>query len=71
MRNLPMPEELVAAYWRKLTRSIENRGAKPPLKVHILNGRLQSRARLGMSQRPGPLRNGKSLPATQAIAHVR
>jgi hypothetical protein len=59
MRSFPMPEELVAVYWSKLARSIENGGAQPRFKMRALNGHLPSRSRLGMRQRSSRLRNGK------------
>jgi len=59
MKSLPLPEELVATYWRKLARSIENGGAQPEFKMPTFNGRLQSRSRVEIRQRPVAFRNGK------------
>lgn len=69
MRHFPDPEELVAAYWRKLARSVESGGATPHSKTQTTNGRLQSRlSRDGgrMRQRSAALRNGKHSPATHS-----
>jgi hypothetical protein len=65
MKSFPLPEELVADYWRKLARSIENGGAQPRFKMRALNGNLPSRSRLGMRQRSNPLRNGKHRPGSR------
>jgi len=62
MRRFPDREELVAAYWQKLTRSIERGGAPPRSKAQVINGRLRSRTRFGARQRSAALRAGKHLP---------
>jgi hypothetical protein len=62
MRRFPDPKELVAAYWEKLTSSIERDGTPARSKAQALNGRLRSRSRFGMRQRPAALRAGKRLP---------
>ena len=43
MRRFPDREELVAAYWQKLTKSIESGGAPPQFKRRAMNGHLRSR----------------------------
>jgi hypothetical protein len=68
MKRFPDREELVAAYWQKLTSMIKRGGAPPRYKTQAMNGRLRSGPRLGMRQRSGALRNGKSLPATHEAA---
>lgn len=65
MRSLPLPEELVAAYWRKLTRSIENSGARPRFKIRGLNGHLQSR--VGIRRGSEDVRNGKRLRSIHSM----
>jgi hypothetical protein len=67
MRRLPAPEELVAAYWHKLTRSIES-GGVPQSKTDALNGHWRSRPPFGMRHRSAALRNRRHLPATQGAA---
>ena len=62
MRRFPGREELVAAYWQKLTRSIERGGAPPYSKTKAMNGRPRSRSRLGARERSAALRNGKHVP---------
>ena len=59
MRRFPDREELVAAYWQKLTKSIDNSGASPRYKTQAMNGRLGSRPRLGVQQRPAALQHRK------------
>lgn len=43
MKRFPDREELVAAYWQKLTRSIESGGKLPQSKTQAMDGRLRSR----------------------------
>jgi len=65
MRRFPDREELVAAYWQKLTKSIDNSGAPPRYKTQAMNGRLRSRRpRDGgrVRQRSAALRAGRHLP---------
>jgi hypothetical protein len=62
MKRFPDREELVAAYWQKLTSMIESGGVPPHAKTQAINGRLRSRRRLGMRQRPVALRHRKHLP---------
>jgi hypothetical protein len=65
MRRFPDREELVAAYWRKLTRSIKRGGATQRYKTQAMNGRLRSRpSREGgrVRQPSAALRAGKHLP---------
>lgn len=62
MRRFPDREELVAAYWQKLTSSIKSGGAPPRSKTQEMNGRLRSRRRFGVRQRSAALRAGKHLP---------
>ena len=65
MRRFPDREELVAAYWQKLTKSIENSGAPTQFKRQAMNGRLRSRRpRDGgrVRQRSAALRAGRHLP---------
>jgi hypothetical protein len=61
MKRFPNREELVAAYWQKLTKSIESGGASPRVKTEPMNGRLRSRPRLEVRQRPVALRHRKHL----------
>jgi hypothetical protein len=64
MRRFPDREELVAAYWQKLTRSIKRGGAPPRYKTQAMKGRLRSRpSRDGgrMRQRSSTLRAGRHL----------
>jgi hypothetical protein len=67
MRRFPNREELVAAYWQKLTRSIESGGVPLHSKTQAINGRLRSRPRLGMRQRSAALREGKHLPRIRGL----
>ncbi len=62
MKRFPDREELVAAYWQKLTSTIESGGLPPHAKTQAMNGRLRSRSRLGVRQRPVALRHRKHLP---------
>jgi hypothetical protein len=62
MKRLPDREELVAAYWQKLTSTIESGRVPPHAKTQAMNGRLRSRPRLGVRQRPAALRHRKHLP---------
>jgi hypothetical protein len=65
MKRFPDREELVAAYWQKLTKSIENSGAPTQFKRQAMNGRLRSRRpRDGgrVRQRSAALRAGRHLP---------
>jgi len=64
MKRFPDREELVAAYWQKLTRSIESGGAPSQFKTQAMNGRLRSwPSRDGgrVRQRPAALRHRKRL----------
>jgi hypothetical protein len=61
MKRFPDREELVAAYWQKLTNTIENGGVQPHAKTQAMNRRLRSRAHLGLRQRPVALRHRKHL----------
>ena len=49
MKRFPDREELVAAYWRKLTSAIESDEVPPHAKTPAMNGRLRSRPRLECS----------------------
>ena len=63
MKGFRDPEELVAAYWQKLARSVEN-GTSSHSKAEATNGRLRprsSRDRRRVLPRAGVLRNGKHL----------
>jgi hypothetical protein len=65
MKRFPDREELVAAYWQKLTSMIESGGVPPHAKTQAINGRLRSRpSRDGgrVRQRPVALRHRKHLP---------
>jgi hypothetical protein len=62
MRRFPDREELVAAYWQKLTSSVERGGAPPRSKAQAMNGRLRSRPRFGVRQRSATLRDRKHPP---------
>jgi hypothetical protein len=59
MKRFPDREELVAAYWQKLTSTIERGEVQPHAKTQAMNGRLRSRPRLGVQQRPAALRHRK------------
>ena len=61
MKRFPDREELVAAYWQKLTSTIESGEVPPHAKTQAMNGRLRSRPRLGVQQRPAALRHRKRL----------
>ena len=61
MKRFPDREELVAAYWQKLTKTIKRGGAPPRHKTQAINGRLLSRSHLGVRQRPVALRHRKHL----------
>jgi hypothetical protein len=61
MKRFPNREELVAAYWQKLTNTIESGGVQPQAKTQVMNGRLRSRSQLGVRQRPLALRHRKHL----------
>jgi hypothetical protein len=64
MKRFPDREELVAAYWQKLTNTIESGGVQPHAKTQVMNGRLRSRpSRDGGRVRPRPvaLRHRKHL----------
>ena len=65
MKKFPDREELVAAYWQKLTKSIENGGAPPQFKRQAKNAHLRSRpSRDGgrVRQRSAAVRAGRHLP---------
>jgi hypothetical protein len=61
MKRFPDREELVAAYWQKLTSTIESVGLTPRAKTQGMNKRLRSRQRLGVRQRAAVLRHRKRL----------
>lgn len=61
MKRFPDREELVAAYWQKLTKTIESGRVQPHAKTRVMNGRLRSRPPLGVRQRPVALRHRKHL----------
>ncbi len=61
MKRFPDREELVAAYWQKLTSTIESGQVPPHAETQAMNGRLRSRPRLGVQQRPAALRHRKRL----------
>ena len=65
MKRFPDREELVAAYWQKLTRSIKRGEAPQRFETQAMNGRLRSRpSRDGgrVRQRSAALRAGRHLP---------
>jgi hypothetical protein len=68
MKRFPDREELVAAYWQKLTRSIKRGGAPQRYKTQAMNRRLRSRPRRDggrARQRSAGLRAGRHLPGVR------
>ena len=52
MKRFPDREELVAAYWQKLTSTIESGEMPPHAKTQAMNGRLRSRPRTWSAAAP-------------------
>ena len=71
MKRFPDREELVAAYWQKLTSAIESVGAPRHSKTQAMNLRLRSRPRIGVRQRSAALRAGRYLPAIRGPVRQR